>query len=808
MTMLRTGILQDCGIEITFPAEWAANPTSSSATSTSNSAASAPSAPSVPAPESTPGVGGKYKDGWGGGDIIDLVVAADGAATATWPGAKYKEKGTLKGSILEGMMSLTAEFSDGVLRWSNGSTWTRLASAEASAPAAAAPAGASEAAASRQDGWGAAAQPQSAEEAWGGAAGAPAAGAWAGGSNLSATAASFEPAGFWAQPDDGADGGWKDKSGEDADPQKAARWRDFKRAQEENLAQGILPGKTAQDSDWDEQRLFSATHDTGIDFSLYDGVSVEITGPRSDTMPRFDSFEEIFEAFKGCVPEELINNIRRCGYTIPTPVQKYAIVAGLAGRDVMCCAQTGSGKTAAYMIPTLASMMKHNKATGTATEPYQGTCKPDTLVLSPTRELCLQIYAEAEKFFHRTPHRVVRVYGQEQAKTQIAELAKGCDLCVATPGRLWDFVHSGILEVTGVQCLIFDEADRMLQMEGGEGFLRQIVEDFGMPSKEDRQTMMFSATFPEECQKLASDYLYEHVFLGVGVVGGAAATVTQNFIQVSPDEKFDRLEEFIDEFLAKRETGERLLVFTNSKLQAKGLDEQLYRKNVDTGALHGDLLQTEREKNLDRFRKGQIDVMIATDVASRGLDITGVSQVLNYDLPFSIDVYVQRIGRTGRIGHRGCATTFLAVDKDGKWHDSTTDQVETLKKLPTVITGSGNHQTVPEWLERKVEELMNGSWCGAGAGASAASAAPRENVWESWEQVKSAKGAWDAEVKAPEVAPAPAAAAADTWRVGSTPQDAAPAASGWQGAAPAANAWQDTTPASNGWKEKGGAGWQ
>mmetsp|Transcript_50032 Transcript_50032/g.161909 ORF Transcript_50032/g.161909 Transcript_50032/m.161909 type:complete len:339 (-) Transcript_50032:317-1333(-) len=218
MTMLRTGILQDCGIEITFPAEWAANPTSSSATSTSNSAASAPSAPSVPAPESTPGVGGKYKDGWGGGDIIDLVVAADGAATATWPGAKYKEKGTLKGSILEGMMSLTAEFSDGVLRWSNGSTWTRLASAEASAPAAAAPAGASEAAASRQDGWGAAAQPQSAEEAWGGAAGAPAAGAWAGGSNLSATATAFEPAGFCAQPDDGADGGWKDKSGEGRPP--------------------------------------------------------------------------------------------------------------------------------------------------------------------------------------------------------------------------------------------------------------------------------------------------------------------------------------------------------------------------------------------------------------------------------------------------------------------------------------------------------------------------------------------------------------------------------------------------------------
>jgi len=245
--------------------------------------------------------------------------------------------------------------------------------------------------------------------------------------------------------------------------------------------------------------------------------------------------------------------------------------------------------------------------------------------------------------------------------------------------------------------------------------------------------------------------LFEHIFVGVGVVGGASCTVKQHLVQVPPDEKYEKLVEFIDDFLDKRDKGERLLVFTNSKLQAKGLDEKLYDTNFDTGSLHGDLQQHEREENLRKFRKGDIDIMIATDVASRGLDISGVSQVLNYDLPNSIDVYVQRIGRTGRIGHRGLATTFIAVSKDGQWHDWNNGQQETLMALPETMSSSASGSEVPDWLERKVEELKNGNWGTswkqpAAGGSSAGDAKGGGESWPDWKQVENGSK-WDSQAK-------------------------------------------------------------
>merc|ERR1719433_39145 len=247
----------------------------------------------------------------------------------------------------------------------------------------------------------------------------------------------------------------------------------------------------------------------------------------------------------------------------------------------------------------------------------------------------------------------------------------------------------------------------MMQM-GMEQYIRAVVEKFGMPTKDHRQTLMFSATFPADIQKIASDYLYEHVFIAVGVVGGAACTVEQKLLQVAPDNKFQKLEEMLNEWLDSREASQRMLVFTNSKLKAKGLDEQLYDRKVDTGALHGDLTQVEREANLQKFRDGDIDVLIATDLASRGLDISGISHVINYDLPYEAEVYVQRIGRTGRIGHRGHATSFIAVDKNGKWHDSET----TLQALPAIMQDSaaGCDNEIPEWFAEYVEKLKQGSW--------------------------------------------------------------------------------------------------
>jgi len=491
---------------------------------------------------------------------------------------------------------------------------------------------------------------------------------------------------------------------------KAARWRDFETFQSWYKGQNVLPGLTLDEVQANEERLFSPVGDgrAGVDFDLYDRVSCSISGPKSENIPQLTTFEALYEEFADFLPTELVENIRRCGYVRPTPVQKFSIPAGLAGRDIMCCAQTGSGKTAAFLVPILASMIRHGKATGALEVPYEGPCRPDTIVLSPTRELCLQIYDEALKFTHKTPHRTVRVYGQEPVKVQLESLAKGGDLCIATPGRLWDFVDSGVVQVTDVQCLVLDEADRMLSMNM-EQFIRQVVEKYSMPPKEERQTLMFSATFPEDCQKLASEYLYEHVFIGVGVVGGAVNTIVQELIKVAPEEKFDRLIEFLDEWLNSREASERMLVFTNSKVQAKGLDEKLYERNIDTGALHGDLTQPEREVNLNRFRCGDIDVLVATDLASRGLDICGVSQVLNYDLPWSPDVYVQRIGRTGRIGHRGKATSFVAVSKeDGSFLDD--DSV--LKVLPGIMQDdqTGCNNEVPQWLLEHNTKTMQSQW--------------------------------------------------------------------------------------------------
>lgn len=261
--------------------------------------------------------------------------------------------------------------------------------------------------------------------------------------------------------------------------------------------------------------------------------------------------------------------------------------------------------------------------------------------------------------------------------------------------------------------MVLDEADRMLDM-GFEPQVRAIVENHGMPSKDGRQTMMFSATFPDECQKMAQDFLYDYIWIGVGIVGGAVDTVRQHLTKVSPKDKYDKLIAVLDDFFAKRAEGGRCLVFVNAKDTAKWLDEQLWDQKMNTGALHGNLDQTERETALARFRKGDIEVMIATDVAARGLDIENVTLVVNYDMPQDIDSYVHRIGRTGRIGNEGEAITFIACDEGT---DACLEKVDTLRKLLQVMTDSKSE--VPDWLEGTIETA------GAGWSKYAGSSAPR-----------------------------------------------------------------------------------
>eukprot|EP00746_Dinoflagellata_sp_MGD_P139874 gnl/MRDRNA2_/MRDRNA2_73236_c0_seq1.p1 gnl/MRDRNA2_/MRDRNA2_73236_c0~~gnl/MRDRNA2_/MRDRNA2_73236_c0_seq1.p1 ORF type:complete len:632 (+),score=130.55 gnl/MRDRNA2_/MRDRNA2_73236_c0_seq1:117-2012(+) len=485
-----------------------------------------------------------------------------------------------------------------------------------------------------------------------------------------------------------------------------------------NKEQGTLSRKADWELEQDDQQLFTERlgSSAGIDFGKYDKIPVEISGSKAEHIPICHTFEEIYEKFKGWIPDALLQNVQRCQYKIPTPVQKYAIPCGLSGRDLMCCAQTGSGKTCAFLFPIIGRMIQHHdQPVGALTEVFEGECDPDTLILSPTRELCIQIYEEACKFTHRTNYRVTQLYGGNPARGQLEDIAKGSDLMVATPGRLADFLERKVVRVDKVNVLVLDEADRMLDM-GFEPQVRAIVEQNGMPAKDERQTMMFSATFGKSCQELAGQFLYDYIWIGVGIVGGAVNTVDQTLVKVTPKDKYEKLIEVLDKFFEDRDKGKRCLIFVNAKDTAKWLDEQLYEKHIDTGALHGNLTQAEREKNLKRFRTGEIDVMVATDVAARGLDIENVSIVVNYDFPQDIDTYVHRIGRTGRIGNKGMSITFVAVQD---WDTNTPlEQLEVLRSLLKVMKDA--HSAIPDWLQPLIESAASG---GGGDG---------KDSWGSW----------------------------------------------------------------------------
>jgi len=551
----------------------------------------------------------------------------------------------------------------------------------------------------------------------------------------------------WSKPADSG-GGWGNSNGgggwgnsDDKSAMPTPTGRDFWEFQKWNKESGKLPRKEDWELDQDDHNLYQDMlgSKAGINFDRYDSIPVDVSGAKSDLIPSVSTFEEMFLTFQAQIPEDLVQNVRRCQYAKPTPVQKWAIPVGLVGRDVMCCAQTGSGKTAAFLFPVIGSMMKnHQSSCGKMEEPFEGPCCPDTLVMTPTRELCIQIYEEALKFTHRTPYRVCRVYGGEKPKVQMEQIALGCDVMVATPGRLSDFIGRGIVEVKKTYVLVLDEADRMLDM-GFEPQIREICEQHEMPSKDGRQTMMFSATFPESCQKMAQDFLYDYIWIGVGVVGGAVDTVEQNIVQMSAKDKYDKLFEVLDNFFTTREEKdtlkERCLVFVNAKDTAKWLDEQLYEKKIDTGALHGNLTQEERETNLGRFRRGDIDVLIATDVAARGLDIEKVGLVVNYDFPDTIDSYVHRIGRTGRIGNKGKAITFIASE-DG---ELTTEKEDTLKQLLGIMKDAGS--TIPQWLEPMVEKSIEAKAGSYSKWGGKDYRTPTGNDWASGSG--NAAGSWD-----------------------------------------------------------------
>ncbi|XP_058823493.1 ATP-dependent RNA helicase bel [Topomyia yanbarensis] len=393
---------------------------------------------------------------------------------------------------------------------------------------------------------------------------------------------------------------------------------------------------------------------TGINFNKYEDIPVEATG--DDVPPHINTFLDIE------LTEIIDNNIKLAHYDVPTPVQKYAIPIIMAGRDLMACAQTGSGKTAAFLVPILNQMYKHGISAPPQGRPFNRRKQyPLGLVLAPTRELATQIFEESKKFCYRSRMRPAVLYGGNNTQEQMRELDRGCHLIVATPGRLEDMIMRGKVGLDNIRFLVLDEADRMLDM-GFEPQIRRIVEESKMPPTGERQTLMFSATFPKAIQELASDFLHNYIFLAVGRVGSTSVNITQSIFWVEENYKRSHLLDVLSKINAQNagdDTDCLTLIFVETKKSADSLEDYLYSNNHPVTSIHGDRTQKEREEALKCFRSGRCPVLVATAVAARGLDIPNVKHVINFDLPAEVEEYVHRIGRTGRMGNLGVATSFF-----------------------------------------------------------------------------------------------------------------------------------------------------
>lgn len=388
----------------------------------------------------------------------------------------------------------------------------------------------------------------------------------------------------------------------------------------------------------------------GIDFDMYDAIPVQITGNNTQDYKPISRFSD------AKLSEPLFENLRRCGYERPTPVQKHSVPIVVSGRDLMACAQTGSGKTCAFMVPCLESLLR----SGPPPNPRAGRPKPMPcgLVLAPTRELAQQIHVESCKFAFGTGIRCCIIYGGADMRDQRMDLERGCDILIATPGRLTDMCDRKDVSLELVQFFILDEADRMLDM-GFEPQVREIVEKTGMGrnSKHTRQSMMFSATFARDVQIMAQDFLNDYVFITVGRVGAASELVRQTVVYANDVKtKVRALNKAIDEH---RKGDGLCVVFVETKRAADTLELELHGAGVKVTAIHGDRSQAEREEALTAFKTGANPVLVATDVAARGLDIPNVALVVNFDMPKQLDDYVHRIGRTGRAGRHGVAVALV-----------------------------------------------------------------------------------------------------------------------------------------------------
>ncbi len=340
--------------------------------------------------------------------------------------------------------------------------------------------------------------------------------------------------------------------------------------------------------------------------------------------------------------QPIVRAVTEAGYTSATEIQKKAIPPLLKGMDVLGCAQTGTGKTAAFAIPILQKLEASNKRTGIR-----------ALVLTPTRELALQIEENFNTYGKYLPVRCLSIFGGVSQVKQVAALKKGVDVLVTTPGRLMDLMQQGFIHLSKIEILVLDEADRMLDM----GFIND-VKKILVKVPASRQTLLFSATMPPAIKKFADTILHNPAEITVTPVSSTAQTVQQSVYFVEKKEKPGLLIQLLKDTSIKRS-----LVFTRTKHGADRLVKQLAQKGIFAAAIHGNKSQNARQKALDDFKSSRIRVLVATDIASRGIDIDELPHVINYELPNVPETYVHRIGRTGRAGKEGVAVSFCGTEE-------------------------------------------------------------------------------------------------------------------------------------------------
>ncbi len=403
------------------------------------------------------------------------------------------------------------------------------------------------------------------------------------------------------------------------------------------------------------------------------------TQPESQAQPQA-SFEDLN------LIAPLLQSVQGLGYETPSPIQTETIPLLLEGRDVIGQAQTGTGKTAAFALPLLSNLDMNQKT-------------PQVLVLAPTRELAIQVaeafqtYARHLKGFHVLP-----IYGGQSYDIQLRQLKRGVHVVVGTPGRVMDHMRRKTLNLTGLKALVLDEADEMLRM----GFIddvKWVLEQ----TPDNRQIALFSATMPSVIRRIAEQHLNNPAHVTIKVKEATAETIRQRYWMVSGRNKLDALTRILE-----AEAFDAVIIFVRTKTATEDLAEKLAARGYSATALNGDIAQKQRENTVNRLKKGHLDIIVATDVAARGLDVQRVSHVINYDVPHDTESYIHRIGRTGRAGREGDAILFISPREKRMLYSIERATKKTIEKFEMPTTDSINDKRIAEYKDRITETLESG----------------------------------------------------------------------------------------------------